>query len=198
MTAESETDGGPSLETLVTTAVVSLTMITAFGLLAAGVEWFWVVFIVGFAGVLPAASVLASWYESRSESAPSREQPLEALRTRYANGEISEAEFERQVETLLETEPESGVTQPEPGSGTDLGTLSGPEPESTSVSGLETEIDSPADSDPESLADIEAKSESLSGVNPESKSESLSAFRAAMDSEDTDPDREREREREEE
>jgi uncharacterized membrane protein len=212
MAEESETDDDLSLESLVTTAVVSLTMITAFGLLAAGVDWFWVVFIVGFAGVLPAASVLANWYESRSASESSTEQPIEALRTRYANGEISEAEFERRVETLIETEPGSETAQREPSSGpdTDLGTLSGPEPEAESLSGLETEIDSPADTgsespadtasespadtDPESLADIEAESESLSDVDPESKSESLSEIRSEMDPEVTDPERELEEE----
>ncbi len=204
MAEESETDDDLSLESLVTTAVVSLTMITAFGLLAAGVDWFWVVFIVGFAGVLPAASVLANWYESRSASESSTEQPIEALRTRYANGEISEAEFERRVETLIETEPGSETAQREPSSGpdTDLGTLSGPEPEAESLSGLETEIDSPADTGSESpadtgsesLADIEAESESLSDVDPESKSESLSEIRSEMDPEVTDPERELEEE----
>ena len=194
MAEESETDGDLSLESLVTTAVVSLTMITAFGLLAAGVDWFWVVFIVGFAGVLPAASVLANWYESRSASESSTEQPIEALRTRYANGEISEAEFERRVETLIETEPGSETAQREPssGPGTDLGTLSGPEPEAESLSGLETEIDSPADTGSESLADIEAESESLSDVDPESKSESLSEIRSRMDPEVTDTELEEE------
>ena len=194
MPEESETEEGPSLESLVTTAVVSLTMITAFGLLAAGVDWFWVVFIVGFAGVLPAASVLANWYESRSASESSTEQPLDALRTRYANGEISEAEFERRVETLIETEPGSAQREPSSGPGTDLGTLSGPEPEAESLSGVETEIDSPADTDSESLADIEAESESLSDVDPEAKSESLSEIRSEMDPEVTDPERELEEE----
>jgi len=194
MAEESETEKGPSLESLVTTAVVSLTMITAFGLLAAGVDWFWVVFIVGFAGVLPAASVLANWYESRSASESSTEQPIDALRTRYANGEISEAEFERRVETLIETEPGSAQREPSSGPSTDLGTLSGPEPEAESLSGVETEIDSLADTDSESLADIEAESESLSDVDSEAKSESLSEIRSEMDPEVTDPERELEEE----
>jgi uncharacterized membrane protein len=177
MTEESETENdGQSLESLVATAVTSLTMITAFGLLAAGVDWFWVVFIVGFAGVLPLASVLAKRYDRRSESDQSgADDALATLRTRYASGEISEAEFERRVERLLETEsgPEQDTAS---GSRTDPGTLSGPDPESESLSGLETEFESPADTDPGSLSDIDPASETSSDVG--SKSESLSEVRS--------------------
>ena len=101
-----------SLPSVVATLVISGTMITAFGLLAAGVWWFWAIFVVGFAGVLPAAVQLAKWYESGQESTSRTENdPLEALRERYASGEIDRAEFDRRVERLLETESETDAEQ---------------------------------------------------------------------------------------
>jgi uncharacterized membrane protein len=103
-----------SLESLVATLVISVTVVTPFVLLAAGVWWFWIVFVVGFAGVLPAAVQLARWYESRQESqsqSHTESNPLESLRERYASGEIDEAEFERRVERLLETESKTETGQ---------------------------------------------------------------------------------------
>jgi uncharacterized membrane protein len=105
-----------SLESLVATLVISVTVVTPFVLLAAGVWWFWIVFVVGFAGVLPAAVQLARWYESRQESQPQSQShtesdPLESLRERYASGEIDGAEFERRVERLLETESKTETEQ---------------------------------------------------------------------------------------
>lgn len=113
MSEESESEsGGPSLQSLVATLVISATIVTPFVLLAAGVWWFWIIFVIGFAGVLPAAVQLAGWYESRREP-PSRaeDDPLESLRERYASGEIDETEFERRVERLLETESETDTEQ---------------------------------------------------------------------------------------
>lgn len=97
-----------SLSSVVGTVVTGATLIVAFALLAAGWSAFWVVFIIGFAGVLPVATKLASWYESRkAEENGDRtadEQAIARLRERYATGEIDEDEFERRVERLLETE----------------------------------------------------------------------------------------------
>lgn len=42
--------------------------------------------------------------DGADEESPESDDPLEVLRDRYARGEISEAEFERRVERLLETE----------------------------------------------------------------------------------------------
>lgn len=82
--------------------------LVGFGLLALGVPWFWVAFPVGFAGVLPAAIALARLYESRDSddatATSETEDALETLRQRYAEGELTEAEFEAKVERLLETE----------------------------------------------------------------------------------------------
>ncbi|CQR50842.1 MULTISPECIES: SHOCT domain-containing protein [Haloferax] len=106
---DAEGDEDSSLEQLVAGVVVALIFLVGFGLLALGESWFWVVFPVGFAGVLPAALALARIYESRrgdgaDESTTETEDALEALRRRYATGELSEDEFEAKVERLLETE----------------------------------------------------------------------------------------------
>ncbi|EMA01552.1 SHOCT domain-containing protein [Haloferax denitrificans] len=103
-------DEDSALEQLVAGAVMALIFLVGFGLLALGEPWFWVVFPVGFAGVLPAAIALVRIYESRrgddaDESMTTEtEDALETLRRRYATGELSEEEFEAKVERLLETE----------------------------------------------------------------------------------------------
>ncbi|ELZ89927.1 SHOCT domain-containing protein [Haloferax sulfurifontis] len=103
-------DEDSALEQLVAGVVVALIFLVGFGLLALGEWWFWVVFPVGFAGVLPAAIALVRIYESRrgddaDESMTTEtEDALETLRRRYATGELSEEEFESKVERLLETE----------------------------------------------------------------------------------------------
>jgi uncharacterized membrane protein len=99
-------DSGPSLQSVVGSLVIGTTLILAFALLAAGQWWFWVVFVIGFAGVLPMVPTLTAWYESRSQSSTEESDPLDALRDRYARGEIDEAEFERRLDALLETESE--------------------------------------------------------------------------------------------
>jgi len=93
------------VQTVVSGAVISL------GVLLFVADWslFWLVFLVGFVAVLPAATKLAERYESRSadgDDEPEDEQAaaLATLRERYADGEIDEAAFERRVERLLETE----------------------------------------------------------------------------------------------
>jgi len=103
--AEDEDD---DLETVVAGAVTLLTLTVAFGLMFAGVPWFWVAFPVGFGGLLPMALGAARLYRRRreSDSRPTSEDDdaLATLRQRYARGDITDAEFERQVERLLETE----------------------------------------------------------------------------------------------
>jgi len=103
--AEDEDD---DLETVVAGAVTLLTLTVAFGLMFAGVPWFWVAFPVGFGGLLPMALGAARLYRRRreSDSRPTSEDDdaLATLRQRYARGDITDGEFERQVERLLETE----------------------------------------------------------------------------------------------
>jgi uncharacterized membrane protein len=108
-TDDGETDAESPLEEAVSGAVFALTFIVGFGLMFAGVPFFWVAFPVGFAGVLPMALGLVKLYQKRNASEQSgtkseTEDALEELRQRYARGELTETEFERRVERLLETE----------------------------------------------------------------------------------------------
>ena len=93
--------------------MIAATLILAFVLLAAGWEWFWIVFITGFAGVLPMVPTFVAWYKNKtsktSQSVSTDERgPLETLRNRYARGDIDEAELERRLDALLETETATG------------------------------------------------------------------------------------------
>ncbi|WP_135826658.1 SHOCT domain-containing protein [Halorussus ruber] len=117
-------------------ALVKLTSLVVLGVGLAGFflgyDWFWVVFAVGFAAVVPIVKVLTDLLgvdetaerdrrpRNRTDQRPcpttgdrvadteSKQDALDALRSRYARGDLSDAEFERKVETLLETEtPES-------------------------------------------------------------------------------------------
>jgi len=102
-------EGEEDFASRVGSAVVGLTLLVGLALMAVGVSNFWLVFVVGFAVVLPLSGAIAGWYEDRtaasgSESDDARTDALAELRRRYADGEIDEAEFERRVERLLETE----------------------------------------------------------------------------------------------
>jgi uncharacterized membrane protein len=110
VTDDGESDEESPLEEVVSGAVFALTFIVGFGLMFAGVPFFWVAFPVGFAGVLPMALGLVKLYQRRQSNEGSgtasseTEDALEELRQRYARGELTEAEFERRLERLLETE----------------------------------------------------------------------------------------------
>jgi uncharacterized membrane protein len=71
-----------------------------------GFDWFWVVFAVGFAVVVPIVSILAGEDESETDesptppSEPTTDDPLETLRRRYVAGELTEEQFERKLEAL--------------------------------------------------------------------------------------------------
>ena len=77
--------------------------------------WFWVVFVVGFAGVVPLVAVLSkdddesgkpseTPHDGGETTEESRTEALETLRDRYARGELTHEEFERKLEALMETE----------------------------------------------------------------------------------------------
>ena len=110
---EGDGAGGETPLVSLVQAVVSGAIIS-LGVFLFVADWslFWLVFVVGFVAVLPAATKLAEWYESRSadedeadgEDEDQQASALATLRDRYASGEIDEAEFERRVERLLETE----------------------------------------------------------------------------------------------
>lgn len=121
--------GDASLVSLVESVVTGAILVLAFALLAIGWSGFWLVFVIGFAAVYPAATRLARWYENETRAAGSvsdgsgrsnsnsssnpdssrgeRATTLETVRERYAAGELTDAEFERRVEQLLEPEPVS-------------------------------------------------------------------------------------------
>lgn len=91
---------------------------------------FWVVWILGFAVVLPLVDIALGETDDTAETAEQRRpgefdpfadrherdqtaaaaDPLAELRRRYAEGEIDDLEFERRLERLLETEDEGAAT----------------------------------------------------------------------------------------
>ncbi|AUV82700.1 hypothetical protein C2R22_14475 [Salinigranum rubrum] len=100
----------------------------AFGAMALGVPYFWVVFPVGFGGVLPlvVAHSLRTERDSDGSDGPGRslsdapaettdadgstDEALRTLRTRYARGELTDEAFEARLERLLETETVADAT----------------------------------------------------------------------------------------
>ncbi|WP_459807153.1 SHOCT domain-containing protein [Halopiger thermotolerans] len=98
-------------------AAVIIALIAAFVALAvleSSVAILVVIFGFIFGGELldKLAPLLAeSDADPTEETDPTPEDPLERLRTRYADGELSDAEFERRLETLLETETVADVEQ---------------------------------------------------------------------------------------
>jgi uncharacterized membrane protein len=98
--------------------VTLLVLGVAFSLHALDVSWAWVVYPLGFGGLLPMAMGAAARAErdrtprsearGRDRTATGRTDTdasaLESLRLRYARGEVDEGEFERRVERLLETQ----------------------------------------------------------------------------------------------
>ena len=120
--SDASTANGDTITLLVTGGVTALTLGVAFGLLALGVRSFWVAFPVGFGVILPGAIAMVhsrraderrTVADTRTEQSPTG---LEVLRRRYAAGELSDEEFERRVERLLESE----VDGPGHGIGTDI------------------------------------------------------------------------------
>lgn len=89
--------------------VALLVLGLGFAALFTGQSWFWLVWVIGFAVVLPLVSIAFGLDDDdeETESTPPRDEEaaaLEELKRRYARDEIDEAEFEARLERLLETE----------------------------------------------------------------------------------------------
>jgi uncharacterized membrane protein len=106
--------------------LVGLTVFAILGAgflaLFAGWEWFWMIWVFGFAVLLPSVGIVAEHVldddATAEESVASETDPLQRLRERYATGELTDAEFERRVERLLETEDRETARGPTPSAAT--------------------------------------------------------------------------------
>ena len=74
--------------------------------LVAGVSWFWAIWVVGFAVLLPLVGILTDDGDETDEAESDAEEPIERLKRRYADGELGDEEFERRLERLLRTDDE--------------------------------------------------------------------------------------------
>lgn len=103
------------------TGIVSV-IITATWLAAllTGQSWWLAFMLVGYIAIVPLVAVLfgdeedrAEWWDDEENAAEAertepadtdRRDALQTLRDRYARGDLTEEQFERKLETLLETE----------------------------------------------------------------------------------------------
>jgi uncharacterized membrane protein len=93
-------------------AIPILTMGAGLLALFLGVDNWWVIFVMGWVVLTPLANILTD-HDEGDETPPTEvdderegdtQDALETLRDRYARGELTEEQFERKVERLLETE----------------------------------------------------------------------------------------------
>jgi uncharacterized membrane protein len=68
------------------------------------IEYAIATFVIGWFLLVPVLAIVGDVVFDRSADPETSVDPLETLRERYARGEMTEAEFERQVEQLLATE----------------------------------------------------------------------------------------------
>ena len=87
---------GIAIVLVVTLGLAALTAVLSLGALPA------VVTIVGWFLVAPVLAIL-TYYEDE-EDTTDVDDPIATLRDRYARGELTEAEFERRLDRLLESE----------------------------------------------------------------------------------------------
>jgi len=104
--ADTGGDGDSPLDSVATGAAMLVMFVVAAVLLALDVSWWWIAFPMAGA-LVPLFQGIAAWYaeDEAGQPEPSGQQAaLDTLRDRYARGDLTEAEFERRVERLLETE----------------------------------------------------------------------------------------------
>lgn len=95
-----------NLRTKADEVTVFLVLGAGFVALFAGFDYFWAVWVLGFAVLLPLVDILLdpdSETELLDDDAD-EEDALAALKRRYADGELTDEAFERRLERLLETE----------------------------------------------------------------------------------------------
>jgi uncharacterized membrane protein len=78
------------------------------------ISWFWMIWVLGYTVFVPLLAITLGVDDEESEETAhdEREEPrtdtgsdaLETLRDRYARGELTDEQFERKLERLLETE----------------------------------------------------------------------------------------------
>lgn len=78
--------------------------------LALGIEYGLLLLVFGLGGVAIGLDAIPG--ESSSKTADETERdPLSVLRKRYARGELTDGEFERRLDRLLETEPDNSARE---------------------------------------------------------------------------------------
>ena len=100
--------------------VLGLGFLTMF----VGASWFWMIWVFGYGVIVPLVALASGeepgfdgeWLRNEDEELETpkadltaAEDPLETLRGRYARGELTDEEFERKLERLLETETVEAV-----------------------------------------------------------------------------------------
>jgi uncharacterized membrane protein len=88
---------GIALVLVVTLGLAALTAVLSLGALPA------VISIVGWFLAAPVLAIL-TYYEDDGSDTTDADDPIATLRERYARGELTEAEFERRLDQLLESE----------------------------------------------------------------------------------------------
>ena len=110
-------DADDPVVSAVALAVLGAGLGSLFGVPVLDTIEFWVIFAIGYAVVVPLTSLLRGHGAESARDSPREsgrdgsegadadaDDALDRLRDRYARGELSEAQFERKLETLLETE----------------------------------------------------------------------------------------------
>lgn len=103
------------------TEVVSVSVTGIWlGALFTGQDWWLPFMLIGYIILVPLTALvfgdreeIAEWWEDEKVTIPedtSEDDALETLKNRYAAGEISDAEFERKLERLLEIEESEDAT----------------------------------------------------------------------------------------
>lgn len=96
---------------------VLLTLGAGFVAMAAGMPYFFLIWVLGFAVVLPIAGILFPEDDADSELAEDKQiadvstDPLTSLRDQYARGDLTDEEFERKLDRLLETESPENASE---------------------------------------------------------------------------------------